>query len=333
LFTIQATTADNNYEFVHSNFLIDIDAPLTWHDCIVQWNTLPDHCPEGAVCTFPVTCEEYQCADVRTSYSYKSPHRGQITCAPSSTFQTFPANITGVMALSSSAYALPASLNRPPLKGTFSLCFPSTSAPGILFIGNGPCYLLPQLEMLTYGRSVDLPVNTTAKLSTIEPYTILRTDIYNSVTRKFSKLTKRIPKANPIKPFSLCFSTSTNGTQAGLKFPDIDFNLQGGKNWTISSGNSFKQITQDVACMAFVDGGEKNWIISNGNSFKQITQDVACMAFVDGGSTSEHAIVIGTYQIEDNNLLFDLENSSFWFSSSLLHKRTSCANFNFTMVD
>ncbi|MFS7981282.1 putative aspartic peptidase domain superfamily, xylanase inhibitor, Peptidase family A1 [Helianthus anomalus] len=66
---------------------------------------------------------------------------------------------------------------------------------------------------------------------------------------------------------------------------------------------------------------------------KQVTQGVACLAFVDGGATAEHAIVIGTYQFEDNFLVFDLENSTFGFSSSLLHEQTSCSNFNFTLTD
>nr|GFC80100.1 putative aspartic peptidase A1 family [Tanacetum cinerariifolium] len=91
----------------------------------------------------------------------------------------------------------------------------------------------------------------------------------------------------------------TNGTQAALKVPDILLNLQGEKNWTISTANSIKQVTEEVACLALVDSGAK----------------------------SEHAIIIGTHQFEDNFLLFDLENSSFGFSSSLLHKQTSCAKF------
>ncbi|PWA47273.1 aspartic peptidase A1 family [Artemisia annua] len=249
---------------------------------------------------------------------------------PSTAFQSYPKDVTGVMALSTSPYALPASLNQPPLNKTLSLCLPSsTAAHGILFYGNGPYYLsdVDVRGLLSYTpllkrpdsfgyfigvnsfvikkRSVDLPGNTTAKLSTTEPYTTLRTDIYNPMVRRFSLVTKRIPKANPIAPFSLCYSTSTNGTQAALKVPDIDINLQDGKKWTISTANSIKQITEDVACLAFVDGGAK----------------------------SEHAIVIGTHQFEDNFLLFDLENSTFGFSSSLLRKQTSCANFDFTMHD
>nr|GFA24149.1 basic 7S globulin 2-like [Tanacetum cinerariifolium] len=187
-------------------------------------------------------------------------------------------------------------------------------AHGILFYGNGPYYLLDvdvrsllsdtplQKHPDSFGYFIG---NTTAKHSTTNPYITLRTDIYNPLVRRFSSVTKRIPKANSIAPFSLCYSTSTNGTQATLKVLDIDVNLQGGKMWSISTDNSIKQIKKDVACLDFVDGGAK----------------------------SEHAIVIGTHQFEDNFLLFDLKNLTFGFSSSLLHKKTSCGNFDFTMHD
>ncbi|PWA40660.1 aspartic peptidase A1 family [Artemisia annua] len=155
-------------------------------------------------------------------------------------------------------------------------------------------------------RSIEVPSNTTTKLSTIQPYTTLRTDIYNNMIRRFSKVTKRIIfllQIRPVSPFDICFKSFTNGTGVSLNVPDIDFSLQEGKQWSIYTANSMKQVTNDVACLAFVDGG----------------------------ASSEHAIIIGTFQFEDNFLVFDLENSTFGFSSSLLSKQTSCANFNFTI--
>ncbi|KAD6794778.1 hypothetical protein E3N88_05674 [Mikania micrantha] len=389
LYSVQIMTSYvGNEQYNHANFLIDIDAPFIWHDCIVQWNIYPGSCPNNALCMSPVSCEEYQCTDVRNFYSYKNPscapetngstlpgwgfctcpvnvvnpvtgscsqallnydeftmytsdgrHAGvdafniyygaypNAACAPSSSFASFPTNVSGVMAFSSSPYAMPAYLYQP-LKKKLSFCFPSKpSAPGVLFFGTGPYYLLPQSNVdvrsyLTYTpllklqdsfgyfisvvsivikkRSINVPANTTTKLSTIEPYTTLRTDIYNGVVSRFSKVTKRIPPAKPIAPFGLCYNTVTTG----LKVPDIDFSLPDGKKWSVSTANSIKQVTNEVACLAFVDGG----------------------------SMSEPAIMIGTFQFEDNFLEFDLENSTFGFSSSLLRKQTSCANFNFTLT-
>nr|XP_043623120.1 chitinase CLP-like [Erigeron canadensis] len=389
LFSVQVMTTYVNLQYLHANFLIDLDAPFIWHDCILEWNSFPGSCPNNTLCTYPVSCEEYQCTDVRTTYSYQNPSCPPVNndstipdwgyctcpvnvvnpitglcgqallnydeftvntsngknvftglygaypnaaCAPSSSFESFPANVSGVMALSSSPYALPAYLYDP-LKRIIALCLPSTlSAPGVLLYGNGPYNLLPRSDVdvrsfLSYTplikhpgsfgyyinvtsiviktRSVDIPKDTITKLSTTEPYTTLRADIYNAVVRRFLKVTLRIPPAKPVAPFSLCYSTSTNGTETSIKVPDIDFSLQDGTKWSISTTNSIKKITKDVACLAFVDGG----------------------------ASSEPAIVIGTFQFEDNFVVFDLENSTFGFSSSLLRKQTSCSNFNFTLTD
>ncbi|KAK1416990.1 hypothetical protein QVD17_26112 [Tagetes erecta] len=387
LYSVQVLSTDANNQLSNENLLIDIDAPFIWHKCIVHFDTYFTHCPPNEICSYPVSCEEYQCTDVRTLYSYKKnpsckpetnsstlPYWGYCTCpvnvvnpvtgscsladlnydaftlitsdgrnagvdyfnshygvypnaacVPSSSLVSFPANVSGVMAFSTSHYALPIYLLSP-LKNTLALCFPSNStARGVLFFGTGPYYLLPQSNVdvrsyLSYTpllkyqnsfgyfisvnsivikkRSINVPANTTTKLSTIDPYTTLRTDIYNGVIKRFSMVTKRLRTVKPVAPFGLCFSASTTG----LKVPDIDFILPDGKKWTISTTNSIKQVTNEVACLAFVDGG----------------------------ATSEHAIVIGTFQFEDNFLEFDLQNSTLGFSSSLLLKKTSCANFNFT---
>ncbi|KAK9069595.1 hypothetical protein SSX86_011499 [Deinandra increscens subsp. villosa] len=244
---------------------------------------------------------------------------------PPWTFDQFPANVFGVIALSSSEYALPAYLHDP-VKKVIALCLPSTlSAPGALFLGAGPYYLPPPRSnvdvrsFISYvnllkrpnsfgyfigveaivikNRSINVPGNVTAKISTLDPYTTLRTDVYNSVVRRFSKVTKRIPPAKAVEPFGVCFNVTSGGN--GTKVPDIDLVLEGGKKWSISTANSMKQVTDDVACLAVVDGGPM----------------------------SEHVIVVGAYQLEDNFLVFDLENGSFGFSSSLLRRQTSCSNF------
>ncbi|KAJ0514989.1 putative aspartic peptidase A1 family, aspartic peptidase domain superfamily, xylanase inhibitor [Helianthus annuus] len=383
LYSVQIMTAYVNMQYLHANFLIDIDAPFIWHDCIVQWNIYPGSCPSNTLCTSPVSCEEYQCTDVRTTYSYEHnppcppvtnsstlPGWGYCTCpvnvvdpvtgscgeallnydeftvntsngrnvftglygaypnaacANSSSFESFPANVTGVMAFSSSPYAFPAYLFQP-LKRSLALCLPrNSSTRGVLFFGSGPYYLLPNSDvdvrsLLSYtpllkhpdsfgyyigvkaivikNKSIGITGNLSTKLSTLEPYTVLRTDIYKRVIWAFSVAAIGIPLARPVSPFLLCY-------RSGYKFPNIDFSLEDGKKWTVDMSNSMKQVTQDVACLAFVDGGV----------------------------TAEHAIVIGTYQFEDNFLVFDLENSTFGFSSSLLHEQTSCSNFNFTLTD
>ncbi|KAK9078456.1 hypothetical protein SSX86_002513 [Deinandra increscens subsp. villosa] len=393
LYSVQIDTLWEITRITHTNFLIDIDAPFIWHDCIPQWNKHPLTCPMFRLCVSPVSCEQSQCTKVRNSYSYKNrscppetntsrlPGSGSCSCpinvmnpftkscsqallnydnlivsttngrnpfsafvvstlnaacAPSSSFKLFPANVTGVMALSSSPYAFQTFFNQA-AKRILALCLPSSnnsSAPGALFYGDGPYYFLPHsnfdiTRFLSYtpllkhpdsfgyfiginaivikGRSIEIPMNATTRLSTTKAYTTLRTDIYTRVVKRFSKVTKRIPLAKPVAPFSLCFRTLiTNGTRVGLKVPDIGFSLQDGKTWTVSTANSIKQVKKHVACLAFVDGG---------------------------ATSDEDAIVIGTFQFEDNLVVFDLENLRFGFSSSLLRRQTSCANFNFTNIN
>ncbi|GJU04484.1 aspartic peptidase [Tanacetum coccineum] len=383
LYSLEITAGD-----VQLHFLIDIDAPLAWHQCIAKWPLSPAKCPKHAYCTTYVPCNELGCSDIRASYSYESPScmpvnnntiltgaectcpvnvanpvtgkclqvalsydefyiktsngRNMLSeiyggypnsgCAPSSAMKSFPKNVTGVLPFSRSKYAYPFQLVDP-VKNILALCLPSTTvAPGVLLFGDTPYYLLPHSDvdvrsLLSYTpllehpssfgyfiginsivikeRSIDLPMNTTARISTIDPYTTLRTDTYSHVVQRFIKVTKRIPRAEPVPPFSLCFKSVSNGTHSDLRVPDIDLHLQGGKKWTISTANCIKQITKGVACLALVDGGAKN----------------------------EPAIVIGTFQLEDNFIVLDLVNSTFGFSSSLLHKQTSCSNFNFTLTN
>ncbi|KAJ9546581.1 hypothetical protein OSB04_019124 [Centaurea solstitialis] len=387
LYSVGVTASYINSQTLKANFLIDLDAPLNWHDCILRWNIVPNGCPVNTPCTYPVSCDEYVCTDVRTAYTYENPKCPPVTndsttpgwgctcpvrvidpvtgscgqasldydefvmkttdgrditatygvnpnaaCAPSSSFGSFPKNVTGVMALSTSRHALPAYLFQP-IKKLLALCLPSTvSAPGVLFFGTGPYYLPPQSDLDattllsytplikrqdSYGyfigvnkiaikkRSIEVLGDATTKLSTIDPYSILRTDIYTWVVRRFSMVTKRIPRAEPVEPFGLCFSTVSNGSsRVSLKVPDIELGLRDGKKWPISTTNSIKQVTKDVACLAFVDGG----------------------------AIAEPPVVIGAFQFEDNFVVFDLENSSLGFSSSLLSKHVSCANFNFTLT-
>ncbi|GJZ02535.1 basic 7S globulin-like protein [Tanacetum coccineum] len=291
LYSAQVVTSWEVPEHKKAKLLIDIDAPFSWHDCIVQWNIYPGSCPTNTLCESGVSCDEYQCTEVRSSYSYKNFLCPQVpNNSPGWGFCSCPVNVVNPITGSCDQGLL-----------NYENLFVTTSNGRNPY--DGFSVPTPNCWNLTI-KSIEVPINTTTKLSTIQPYTTLRTDIYNSVIGRFSKVTKRIPRAKPVTPFGLCFKSFTNGTGVSLKVPNIDFSLQEGKKWSISTANSIKQVTDDVACLAFVDGG----------------------------TTSEHAIVIGTFQFEDNFLMFDLENSTFGFSSSLLSKQTSCANFNFTII-
>ncbi|KAK9063657.1 hypothetical protein SSX86_017528 [Deinandra increscens subsp. villosa] len=253
-----------------------------------------------------------------------------LSCAPKSLVAHFPGNMTGVAAFSWSGLAFPRQLSFLDIAPKFALCLPSvTSGLGVAFLGDGPFYFttsrsLDLRSVLSYtpmvrksskslgyyikinrisvkGASVNIPKSSSVKLSSRVPYTVLRSDIYNALLAGFSKATVNIPKVTAVKPFGLCLKDSAIGT-GGV--PKIDLETESGKVWSISGENSMKRV---------------------GNG-------AACLAFVDGGSRVADAIVMGTFQMEDNFLLFDLGNQKLGFSSSLLSRGTSCSKFNFTEV-
>lgn len=149
--------------------------------------------------------------------------------------------------------------------------------------------------------------NGGTKISTVSPYTVLERSIYGAVVGAFVRALGNVPRVKPVAPFGACFNTKRVGTtRTGLAVPTIDFVLQSEKVvWRMYGTNTMVKVSDDVACLGFVDAGVHQPVTS---------------------------IVIGGHQIEDNLLQFDLAKSRLGFSSSLLLKQTSCSNFNFTSI-
>ncbi|PQQ07634.1 basic 7S globulin [Prunus yedoensis var. nudiflora] len=142
------------------------------------------------------------------------------------------------------------------------------------------------------------------KISTVNPYTVLETSIYNAVVDAFVKTVAEIPRVKAVAPFGACFDSKNIGsTRVGPAVPAIDLVLQ----------------SESVY-----------WRVFGANSMVVVSDDVLCLGFVDGGVRPRTSIVIGGHQLEDNLLQFDLAASRLGFSSSLFFRRTTCANFNFT---
>lgn len=262
--------------------------------------------------------------------------------------------VTGMAGLGRTKISLPFQLATAfQLKRKFTLCLSSsTRSNGILLIGDGQYILRPdfnvsnfliytpliinrvntELPVLRHEPSPEyyigvqsikingktVPINTTllsinkkgyggTKISTVNPYTVLETSIFNAVIKAFIKELSNVTRVAPVAPFGACFrSTSVGSTRVGAAVPPIDLVLQEKSvYWRIFGANSMVQVSKDVLCLGFVDGGESTLITS---------------------------IVIGGHQIEDNLLEFDIGKSRFGFSSSLLFRQTTCANFKFTSV-
>ncbi|GKB23466.1 aspartic peptidase A1 family protein [Tanacetum coccineum] len=369
-------------------YLIDLDAPFTWTDCVVR--PPPMDCGLEFACTWPLRCDDTLCKEAHSYvnpmcpslvnitakygckicpvtplnpisktckisqltndllylpltdgrnafgpvYSIRLPTQYVVSCAPTSLLKSFPKGVRGVAAFSWSGLAFPRQVRDRNVTDKFSLCLPSdSSARGVAFLGEGPFYFkfYPNRDLrsiLSYtpmkrksskslgyyikinrisieGTPVALPLKIgLVKLSTILPYTTLRSDIYKALITSFSEATKKIPRVNTVKPFSLCLKSSAiRSIGTGFRVPKIDLETESGKNWTIYGGNSMK----------FTRNG------------------TACFAFVDGGLDVKDPIVIGTFQMENNFMSFDLQNQRLGFSSSLLAYGTSCSAFNFTL--
>ncbi|PHT47644.1 hypothetical protein CQW23_11852 [Capsicum baccatum] len=151
---------------------------------------------------------------------------------------------------------------------------------------------------------IDKRGNGGTKISTGSPYSILESSIYDVVTKAFIDELSNATRVSAVAPFETCFSSkSVGGTRVGPAVPAIDLMLQ----------------TTRVF-----------WRIFGANSMVKVSQDVMCLGFVNGGVKPTTSVVIGGYQLEDNLLQFDLARSTLGFSSSLLFRQTTCANFNFT---
>ncbi|PON64453.1 Aspartic peptidase [Parasponia andersonii] len=208
---------------------------------------------------------------------------------------------------------------------------------GVVFFGGGPYILLPGIDVsrqLTYtpltvtpgggeylinlkGVIVNnklIPLNTTlfslskrgligAVISTTSPYTALEHSIYSVFANFFAKELSGVPQVKAMAPFGTCFdSKRITNTRVGPAVPLVDL---------VPVNKSAK------------------WRIFGANSMVEARPGVTCLAFVDGGVWARAQVVIGSHQLEENFVQFDLAESRLGFSSSLLFKRTSCANFNF----
>ncbi|KAL5157632.1 Basic 7S globulin 2 [Glycine soja] len=149
----------------------------------------------------------------------------------------------------------------------------------------------------------DTPLGGGAQLSTVVPYTTLQTSIYDNFESAYLKAASSMDmkRVDPVSPFGLCFeSNGVGSSQVGPNVPIIDLVLQ----------------SEMV-----------KWSIYGRNSMVQVSDDVMCLGFVDGGENPRNSIVIGGFQLEDVLMQIDFDTSMVGFSPSLLTKQASCSDF------
>ncbi|CAI0559776.1 unnamed protein product [Linum tenue] len=270
------------------------------------------------------------------------------TCGSTFLLEGLAKGVKGMAGLGRNKIAMPSRFSAAfSFHRKFAVCL--SSAKGVVFFGDGPYVMLPKIDIsksLIYtplilnkvstaaayfegDPSSDyfigvtsikinnkiVPLNTTllkinqegfggTKISTVQPYTVLETSIHRAVIASFAKQLSGVPIVAGVSPFELCYNaTAIGSTRVGPAVPQIDLVLQSSKVF---------------------------WRIFGANSMVQVKGDVLCLGVVDGGVNPRTSIVIGGHQVEDNLLQFDLAASRLGFSSSLLFRQTTCANFNFT---
>lgn len=272
-------------------------------------------------------------------------------CGSTFLLEGLAGGVTGMAGLGRTRIGLPSQFSSTfSFDRKFAICLSSSiRARGVVIFGDGPYIFLPNLDASTNliytpliinpvstapafsagERSSEyfigvksikinektVPINTTllsinsqgiggTKISTVNPYTVLETSIYNAIVNTFIREMGNITRVSSVSPFGACFDSRNIGsTRVGPAVPTIDLVLQ--------SESVF-------------------WRIFGANSMVDVGNNVLCLGFVDGGVNPRTSIVIGGHQIEDNLLQFDLATSRLGFSSSLLFRQTTCANFNFT---
>ncbi|KAL8155391.1 gamma conglutin 1-like [Apium graveolens] len=266
------------------------------------------------------------------------------SCAPSRLLgEALPTDVVGVAGLGHNSVSIPHQLaSHFGFRPKFGLCLTSSNTRnGVIFFGKGPYELDPGMSTvsrpivgytpITIGHRGGYHIQVTAisinnkplpfdmssffrnkrgsfvkaLISTTTPYTSLHHSIFMATTKFFADQLSWAPQIQPpISPFGVCFNSSyISGSWMGPAAPSINLVLR---------------------------NGNVSWTISGANSLVLARPNIYCLGFVDGGIRPRDPIVIGSYQLENNLLEFDLARSRLGFSNSLLLKRTSCATFNFT---
>ncbi|GAA0142428.1 protease [Lithospermum erythrorhizon] len=276
------------------------------------------------------------------------------TCVPSFLAAGLPIGAIGIAGFGRTNISLTTQLARTfNLPTKFGVCLSSSpNSKGVIIIGDGPYYMLPNIDVTSNliftplivnpnggssthsvskaeyfitvksievnGKKVEISkklfsINKNGdggtKINTYSPYTVLEPTIYKALTDAFAtemtNITNRVPS---IAPFGFCFNASgIASTRVGPAVPTIDLILEDKALWRIFGANSMVQVSENVMCLGFVGKGA-------------------------GRISLRASIDIGTHQLEDNLLQFDVGGSRLGFSSSLLFRQTTCANFNFKSI-
>ncbi|KAH9288333.1 hypothetical protein KI387_032450 [Taxus chinensis] len=293
--------------------------------CSICYSPTEPGCHNGT-CVVPGVSGLELARDVAAVRSTRGSNPGPYVKAPGVVFacQDDARGPIGVAGMTSSSLALPAqlSLSLSGFHASLPCVCPRLPRHGLVRtpllknnVYTDDCYIgLRGIHV----DSVDVPFNKSTleidsqgrggtRLETLVPYTQFSPQIYDSLVQGFTSVAKKrkmnLTSADAVGPLNTCFySKGVGSTRVGPAVPTIDLVLQNNATWRLFGANSMVQVNDKVMCLGFTD------------------------VDLDPITT----VVIGTHQMEDNLLEFDLATSTLGLSSSLLFQQTTCSNFNFT---
>ncbi|KAL3507978.1 hypothetical protein ACH5RR_033360 [Cinchona calisaya] len=276
------------------------------------------------------------------------------TCGATFLLEKLANGVKGMAGFGRSPIGLPSQLShafRFPRK--FAICLSSsTTSNGVIFLGDGPYVMLPNVDIsqsLTYTPLIVNPVSvpgTTVKGQnpSFEYYIGVKgikvnTKVVpvNTTLFKINKLGFGGTRISTTVPYTVLESSIYNAvTNAFIssisKVPRVKAVAPFKACYSAKSLGSTR-LGPGVPSIEFVLQNKRSvsWMFFGANSMVPVKDDVFCLGFVDGGlDTKEASITIGGYQLENALLQFDLARSRLGFMSTILGRQTTCANFNFT---
>ncbi|CAH1447426.1 unnamed protein product [Lactuca virosa] len=350
------TRINQRTPLVAENLVVDLGGRFLWVDCdnnYVSSTYQPARCRTATGGELATDIVQVRSTDGSNPGRPVNVSRFLFSCAPTFLLQGLANGVSGMAGLGRTRIGLPTQLAAAfSFDRKFATCLSSsTSSDGVIFFGDGPYRFLPNIDAsqsLTSTRlfinpvstassstqgepsaeyfigvtsiridNKSIPLNTSllsidnegnggTKISTVNPYTVLEASIYNALTTAYVReaAARNIIRVTSVAPFDVCFSTTNVlSTRVGPAVPSIELVLE----------------NENVV-----------WMISGSNSMVQVNNNVLCLGIVNGGSNPRTSVVIGGLQLENNLLQFDLATSNLRFSSTLLGRQTTCANFNFT---
>ncbi|KAJ1405144.1 Xylanase inhibitor, C-terminal [Sesbania bispinosa] len=272
------------------------------------------------------------------------------SCAPTFLLQGLANGVSGMAGLGRTRIAFPSQFASAfSFRRKFAICLSSSN--GVVFFGDGPYVLLPNVDasqLLSFTPLFINPVSTASAFSQGEP------------SAEYFIGVKSIRIDEKVVPINTTLLSIDNKGVGGTKISTVNpytvleasifkavteafINASAARNITrvasvapfevcFSSENVLStRLGASVPTIELVLQNENVvWRIFGANSMVGVSDEVLCLGFVNGGKNPTTSIVIGGYQLENNLLQFDLASSRLGFSSLLFGSRTTCGNFNFT---